>query len=129
MCFLGVRPRIFGQREISETRDTKGRRERCEGRTRNWLVSSVFSSNSNISQPRNPYTDVVENLLSSENTEISNDPTCPSTMLNDNGVSRSFATNIDELNLLGESGESEEVRTRRSSKDDTCAFRIDELNL
>lgn len=70
-----------------------------------------------------------ENLLSSENTEISNDRTFPSTMLNDDGVSRSFATNIDELNLLGESGESEEVRTRKSSKDDTCAFRIDELNL
>ena len=63
---------------------------------------------------------------------MSNDRTFASTMLNDNGVSRSFATNIDELNLLGEngeSGESEEVRTRKSSKDDTCAFRIDELNL
>lgn len=50
-------------------------------------------------------------------------------MLDDNAVSQSFATNIDELNLLGEGGEGEEECTRESSKDDTCSFRIDELNL
>lgn len=50
-------------------------------------------------------------------------------MLDDNAVSQSFATNIDELNLLGEGGEGEEESTRESSKDDTCSFRIDELNL
>ncbi|XP_003394123.2 uncharacterized protein LOC126916829 isoform X1 [Bombus affinis] len=68
-----------------------------------------------------------ENLLTSERTETANNRT--STVLDNNAVSQSFATNIDELNLLGEGGEGEEVCTRESSKDDTCSFRIDELNL
>ncbi|OAD57020.1 hypothetical protein WN48_02819 [Eufriesea mexicana] len=80
-----------------------------------------------------------ENLLPLENSEISNNQTFTSTILDDNAVhSQSFTTNIDELNLLGESEENgengkneecEEERTRKSSKNDTCAFRIDELNL
>lgn len=70
---------------------------------------------------------VLENLLTLKRTETANNRT--STVLDDNAVSQSFATNIDELNLLGEGGEGEEESTRESSKDDTCSFRIDELNL
>lgn len=87
----------------------------------------------------NLYVGILENLLPVENSEISNNQIFTSAMLDNNAVhSQSFATNIDELNLLGESGESgengkneecEEARTRKSSKNDICAFRIDELNL
>ncbi|XP_017789358.1 PREDICTED: uncharacterized protein LOC108571752 isoform X5 [Habropoda laboriosa] len=59
-----------------------------------------------------------ENLLTVEN------------RADDNAMSQSFGTNIDELNLLGErSKEDEEVWTRKSSKNDISGFRIDELNL
>ncbi|CAK9812967.1 hypothetical protein ANTQUA_LOCUS7476 [Anthophora quadrimaculata] len=71
-----------------------------------------------------------ENLLTVESRETPSNRIFPTTMSDDNAVSQSFGTNIDELDLLGEKNkEDEEVCTLKSSRNDTCAFRIDELNL
>lgn len=43
-------------------------------------------------------------------------------------VPQSFTTNIDELNLLGESGETESFVPNFAARND-CEFRIDKLNL
>ncbi|XP_076756004.1 uncharacterized protein LOC143426425 [Xylocopa sonorina] len=44
-------------------------------------------------------------------------------------VSQMVVTNINELNLLGKNAESKKVCIRESSRDDSCAFNIDVLNL
>ncbi|XP_076653491.1 uncharacterized protein LOC143359449 isoform X2 [Halictus rubicundus] len=70
-----------------------------------------------------------ENLLRPESERAPDKQSPVSTKAND-VLSQTFATNIDELNLLGETEtDTETTFARRSSIGETGAFRVDELKL
>lgn len=72
---------------------------------------------------------VPENLLTSESGKVPDTGNSMATMSEGNLILRSYATDINNLNLLGESGEGEEIFARKSSPSNTGAFCVDELNL
>ncbi|XP_053987508.1 uncharacterized protein LOC128880941 [Hylaeus volcanicus] len=70
-----------------------------------------------------------ENLLMSESEQISDTQNSVATVSEGGVIPQSFATNIDELNLLGETGEGGESLIYKSPSSNDCTFRVDELNL